>query len=118
MQFACHEALREVREGSRPCKEILGMQAFSCGSPFTKADLRLLPAMLQFDGAYAPLFKPGGTHLRMQSDYPNLHAGLRPCRPMLVVNDSIDLAGDQILLQTTLSFESWKVLLTPLTNYQ
>jgi glutathionyl-hydroquinone reductase len=91
-QLAYDEASRDVREGLRRCEEILSKRDFLCGSLFTEADLRLLPTILRFDGAYAPLFKAGGTHLRIRSDYPNLQAWLRRCWAMPGVKASIDLA--------------------------
>ena len=91
-QAAYDEASRDVREGLRRCEEKLSTQDFLCGSQFTEADLRLLPTMLRFDAAYAPLFKAGGTHLRIRSDYPHLHAWLKRCWAMPGIKDSIDLA--------------------------
>lgn len=91
-QVAYDEASRDVREGLRRCEEILAKQNFLCGNQFTEADLRLLPTILRYDGAYAPLFKAGGTHLRIRSDYPNIQEWLQRCWSMPGVKDSIDLA--------------------------
>ncbi|CAB9500596.1 Glutathionyl-hydroquinone reductase [Seminavis robusta] len=91
-QLAYDEASRDVREGLRRCEEILAKQDYLCQLQFTEADLRLLPTILRFDGAYAPLFKAGGTHLRIRSDYPNVHAWLKRCWAMPGVPESIDLA--------------------------
>ena len=81
-QEAYNDASRLVRQGLERADAILAKQPFLCGSTFTEADLRLLPTMLRFDGAYAPLFKAGGTHLRIRCDFPNLHAWLRRCWTM------------------------------------
>ena len=91
-QGAYDEASRDVREGLSRCDTVLATQDYLCGSHFTEADLRLLPTMLRFDAAYAPLFKAGGTHLRIRSDYPHLHAWLKRCWAMPGVKESIDLA--------------------------
>ena len=91
-QLAYDEASRDVREGLRRCDDILGESKLLCGDQFTEADLRLLPTILRFDGAYAPLFKAGGTHLRIQTNYPNLHAWLKRSWAMPGVKESIDLA--------------------------
>ena len=91
-QVAYDEASRDVREGLRRCEERLSQQDYLCGSQFTEADLRLLPTMLRFDAAYAPLFKAGGTHLRIRSDYPCIQAWLKRCWAMPGVPESIDLA--------------------------
>mgnify|MGYP005856508561 CR=1 FL=1 len=92
-QAAYDEASRDVRDGLKRCDEILSKQDFLCSkNQFTEADLRLLPTILRFDGAYAPLFKAGGTHLRIRSDFPNIHAWLKRCWAIPGVKDSIDLA--------------------------
>lgn len=91
-QGAYDEASKNVREGLKRCEAILATQDYLCGSQFTEADLRLLPTMLRYDAAYAPLFKAGGTHLRIRSDYPSLHAWLKRCWAMPGVKESIDLA--------------------------
>ena len=91
-QLAYDEASQDVREGLQRCEDILSKQKYICGDQFTEADLRLLPTMLRYDGAYAPFFKAGGTHLRIQANYPNLHAWLKRCWAMPGVKESIDLA--------------------------
>jgi len=90
-QGAYNDAAADVREGLKQCEEILASQNYLCGSEFTEADLRLLPTMLRFDGVYAPLFKAGGTHLRVR-EYPALHEWLKRCWTMDGVKGSIDLA--------------------------
>lgn len=91
-QLAYDEASRDVREGLKRCDEILGKQDFLCSkNQFTEADLRLLPTILRYDGAYAPLFKAGGTHLRIRADYPNIQKWLKRCWAMPGVKDSIDI---------------------------
>lgn len=90
-QSAYDAASADVREGLQLCESILSKQQFICGSKFTEADLRLLPTILRFDGVYAPLFKAGGTHLRIR-DYPNTHSWLKRCWNLKGVKESIDLA--------------------------
>ena len=63
-QTSYDAAARDVREGLTRVDALLENQEFLCGDVFTEADLRLLPTMLRFDGAYAPLFKAGGAHTR------------------------------------------------------
>ncbi|GKZ00580.1 hypothetical protein MPSEU_001010200 [Mayamaea pseudoterrestris] len=90
-QQAYDQASAGVRQGLAKCEAILEKQAFLCADVFTEADLRLLPTMLRFDGAYAPLFRAGGAHLKLQSDYPNIHQWMRRCWKMPGVKESIDL---------------------------
>lgn len=91
-QSAYDAASGDVREGLRRCDERLQQTDFLCGSQFSEADVRLLPTMLRFDGAYAPLFKAGGTHLRVR-DYPALQQWLQRCwRDMPAVRESIDIS--------------------------
>lgn len=56
-QSAYDRASAQVREGLERCEAIFQKQDYLCGSVFTEADLRLLPTILRYDGAYAPLFK-------------------------------------------------------------
>lgn len=77
-QTSYDAAARDVREGLTRVDALLENQEFLCGDVFTEADLRLLPTMLRFDGAYAPLFKAGGAHTRVR-DFQHLHAWLRRC---------------------------------------
>lgn len=91
-QAAYDMAAGDVREGLKRCQAILSTRPFLCGDRFTEADLRLLPTILRFDGAYAPLFKAGGAHLRIRN-YPALQAWLMRCWQMPGVRESIDL-GD------------------------
>ena len=44
----------------------------------SELDVLLLPTLIRFDAAYAPLFRAGGGQLRVR-DYPRLHAWLRAC---------------------------------------
>jgi glutathionyl-hydroquinone reductase len=90
-QSAYNAAALDVREGLQRCEDIFSKSPYLCGSLFTEADLRLLPTALRFDGAYAPLFKAGGSHLRLK-DYPYLHNWMRRCWKIPGVPDSIDLA--------------------------
>lgn len=92
-QAAYDCASSDVRQGLERCEKILQEQPFICGSVFTEADVRLLPTILRFDGAYAPLFKAGGAHLRIRCDYPAIHAWLKRCWDDVPgVATSIDLA--------------------------
>lgn len=90
-QEAYDAASNEVREGLHKCEHILSTQDFLCGSKFTEADLRLLPTVLRYDGVYGPLFKAGGTHLRIR-DFPYLYSWLKRCWSIEGVKESIDLA--------------------------
>lgn len=56
-QAAYDAASSDVQKGLQRCEDILQKQKYLCGDSFTEADLRLLPTILRFDGAYAPLFK-------------------------------------------------------------
>ena len=56
-QSAYDRASADVLKGLERCESILQKQDYLCGDCFTEADLRLLPTILRFDGAYAPLFK-------------------------------------------------------------
>ena len=59
-----------------------------------QADVRLLPTISRFDAVYAPFFKAGGTHRRVQ-DYPALDAWLRRCWALDGVAATLDLADAQ-----------------------
>jgi glutathionyl-hydroquinone reductase len=93
-QDAYDRASRDVREGLDRCEAILKTtQAFLLGPRFTEADLRLLPTILRFDGVYAPLFRAGGAHLRIRSDYPAIQNWLQRCWTTIpAVSESIDIA--------------------------
>jgi glutathionyl-hydroquinone reductase len=94
-QGAYDVASRDVRVGLDRCEAILSKPNahYLLGRRFTEADVRLLPTLLRFDGVYAPLFRAGGAHLRLQSNYPALHRYLRRCWTNLpAVRESIDLA--------------------------
>jgi len=91
-QKAYDLASMDVREGLNRCNEILSSQAYLCGNDFSEADLRLLPTVLRFDGAYAPLFRAGGGHTRMR-DYEHIQRWLNQCwNEHPAVRESIDLA--------------------------
>ena len=81
-QAAYDDASSQVRMGLDRAERILSQQPYLCGDTFTESDLRLLPTMLRFDGAYAPLFKAGGAHLRIRSDYPAIQDWLKRCWTM------------------------------------
>jgi putative glutathione S-transferase len=91
-QSAYDQASSDVRAGLFRCNERLSKQPYLCGYQFTEADLRLLPTVLRFDGAYAPLFRAGGGHARIR-DYPYLQEWLQRCwKTYPAVSTSIDLA--------------------------
>jgi glutathionyl-hydroquinone reductase len=90
-QAAYDAASSDVRQGLQRCEEILQSSNYLCGPRFTEADLLLLPTILRFDGVYAPLFKAGGTHLRVK-DYPALYQWLKRCWEMPAVRASIDIS--------------------------
>jgi putative glutathione S-transferase len=89
-QDAYDKASNDVRKGLELADKILEEQDFLCGNVFTEADLRLLPTILRFDGAYSPLFRAGGVNRRIR-DYPNLLAWLQRCWKIEGVEQSIDL---------------------------
>lgn len=72
-QAAYDKASADVRQGLERANSILSEHDFLCGDKFTEADLRLLPTILRFDGAYSPLFRAGGVNLRVR-DFPHLLA--------------------------------------------
>lgn len=91
-QSAYDKASGDVQTGLARCDKILAESTYLCGDSFTEADLRLLPTILRFDGAYAPLFKAGGSHLRIQTDYPNIYRWMQTCWAMHpAVRESIDI---------------------------
>ena len=89
-QAAYNRASADVRHGLKRCEEILSTQDYLCGDVFTEADLRLLPTILRFDGAYAPLFRAGGAHLRIR-DYPSLLRWFQRCWAIDGLPETIDL---------------------------
>jgi putative glutathione S-transferase len=89
-QSAYDNASKDVRMGLNKVDTILKEQPFLCGDTFTEADLRLLPTIIRFDGAYSPLFRAGGAHLRIK-DYPNILAWLQRCWDMDGVSSTIDI---------------------------
>lgn len=93
-QRAYDAASKDVLRGLQQCEATLNdTGTFLMGPNFTEADLRLLPTILRFDGAYAPLFRAGGTHLRIRSDYPAIHSWLQRCWTTIpAVRDSIDIS--------------------------
>lgn len=93
-QRAYDVASRDVLLGLQKCEAILAdTNTFLMGPKFSEADLRLLPTILRFDGAYAPLFCAGGAHLRIRADYPAIHAWLQRCWATTpAVKESIDIA--------------------------
>ena len=93
-QIAYDAAARDVRQGLERIEQILEKQKFLCSdNAFTEADLRLLPTILRFDGAYAPLFHAGGAHLRIRCDYPAIHKWLKRCWDDIPgVKESVDIS--------------------------
>ena len=89
-QEAYDLASADVRKGLDKVESLLMHQPYLCGNVFTEADLRLLPTILRFDGAYAGLFRAGGGNLRIR-DYPHLLKWLQRCWDMEGVSDTIDL---------------------------
>jgi putative glutathione S-transferase len=90
-QAAYDKASADVRRGLDLCEKTLSEHTFLCGSTFTESDLRLLPTILRWDGAYGPLFRAGGSHIRIR-DYPAILSWLQRCWDMpLGVRDSIDI---------------------------
>mmetsp|Transcript_18499 Transcript_18499/g.27953 ORF Transcript_18499/g.27953 Transcript_18499/m.27953 type:complete len:402 (-) Transcript_18499:107-1312(-) len=90
-QNAYNNASKDVLTGLERCDNLLSKNRYLCGNAFTEADLRLLPTILRFDGAYAPLFKAGGVHVRVRN-YPHLHKWLQRCWYEVVgVSESIDI---------------------------
>ena len=91
-QGAYDSASKDVRNGLDQCEEKLGQTPFILGKTFTEADIMLLPTLLRYDGVYSPLFKAGGTHLKLKCDYPNIYAWLKRCWQQVDgVSTSIDL---------------------------
>ena len=92
-QKAINKASQDVLEGLERCEMILSKQAFMCSDDtLTESDVMLLPTMLRYDGVYSPLFKAGGTHIRLECDYPSIFAWLQRCwNDVPGVSQSIDL---------------------------
>lgn len=93
-QLAYDKAAADVRQGLVRCEEMIrDSGAYLCGSELTEADVRLLPTILRFDGAYAPLFRAGGAHLRIRCDYPHIYRWLQTCwNEFPAVRQSIDIS--------------------------
>jgi len=89
-QSAYDTASAGVIKGLDRANDVLAENDYLCGSTFTEADLRLLPTILRFDGAYAPLFRAGGVNRRIR-DYPHLLLWLQRCWEIEGVKESIDL---------------------------
>lgn len=92
-QGAYETASGDVLKGLARLEDILSEQDFvSHPDQFTESDLMLLPTMLRYDGVYAPLFRAGGTHLRLQCDYPSIFRWLKRCwNEVPGVKESIDI---------------------------
>lgn len=92
-QGAYQAASSDVLEGLAKLEDVLSKQDFvSHPQQFTESDLMLLPTMLRFDGVYAPLFRAGGTHLRLQCDYPSIFRWMKRCwKDVPGVKESIDI---------------------------
>ncbi len=92
-QGAYQAASADVLEGLARLEGILSKQDFvSNPDHFTESDLMLLPTMLRYDGVYAPLFRAGGTHLRLQCDYPSIFRWMKRCwNDVPGVKESIDI---------------------------
>lgn len=92
-QGAYDAASKDVLKGLALLEDILSKQDFvSDGKMFTESDLMLLPTMLRYDGVYGPLFNAGGTHLRLQCDYPSIFRWMKRCwNEIPGVRESIDI---------------------------
>jgi putative glutathione S-transferase len=92
-QGAYEAASKDVLEGLAKLEAILSEQDFvSDPLKFTESDLMLLPTMLRYDGVYAPLFRAGGTHLRLECDYPSIFRWMKRCwKDVPGVKESIDI---------------------------
>jgi glutathionyl-hydroquinone reductase len=93
-QQAYDKASSDVLEGLDKCQEILSRQDFLCSTDrFTESDVMLLPTMLRFDGVYSPLFRAGGTYLRLECDYPAVYRWMKRCWNTIPgVKESIDIS--------------------------
>ena len=92
-QVAYDSASADVRKGLELCEEKLSQTPYILGDTFTESDIMLLPTLLRYDGVYSPLFKAGGTHLKLKCDYPNIHKWLQRCwQKVDGVSSSIDIA--------------------------
>ena len=91
-QGAYDAASADVKRGLKKAEDVLSKNNYLCGDVFTEADLRLLPTILRFDGAYSPLFRAGGVNHRVR-DYPHVLAWLQRCWDMEdgVVRETIDI---------------------------
>ena len=68
-QGAYDRASADVLEGLSRVENVLsedGGRPYLNGEAFTESDLFLLPTALRFDGAYGPLFRAGGAHVRLR----------------------------------------------------
>eukprot|EP00548_Thalassiothrix_antarctica_P013689 CAMPEP_0194179270 /NCGR_PEP_ID=MMETSP0154-20130528/12761_1 /TAXON_ID=1049557 /ORGANISM="Thalassiothrix antarctica, Strain L6-D1" /LENGTH=385 /DNA_ID=CAMNT_0038894575 /DNA_START=42 /DNA_END=1199 /DNA_ORIENTATION=- len=90
-QGAYDEASQDVRSGLEKCESILSHQKYITGTVFTESDVFLLPTLLRYDGAYAPLFRAGGVHKRIQADYPNVHEYMKRCWNEFDLQTTIDI---------------------------
>ncbi|KAG7339458.1 iron hydrogenase [Nitzschia inconspicua] len=92
-QQAYDRASLDVLQGLQRCQDILSRQDFLCHNDrFTESDLMLLPTMLRFDGVYSPLFGAGGTHIRLECDYPAIYQWMKRCWTTIPgVQESIDI---------------------------
>ena len=92
-QGAYDAASGDVLKGLAKLEDILSERDFvSHPEKFTESDLMLLPTMLRYDGVYGPLFRAGGTHLRLECDYPSIFRWLKRCwNDVPGVKESIDI---------------------------
>jgi len=98
-QSAYNNASAKVRLGLEKCNTILSTQNYICSpTHFTEADLYLLPTILRFDGVYSPLFRAGGVHLRIATNYPAIHTWLQRCWDINdgCIRDTIDVEEAQL----------------------
>jgi len=80
-QSAYDVASQDVLKGLKRIEDILssGSKYVSSNTEFTESDLMLLPTMLRYDAVYGPLFNAGGTHIRIECDYPHIFKWMKHC---------------------------------------
>mmetsp|Transcript_53413 Transcript_53413/g.99456 ORF Transcript_53413/g.99456 Transcript_53413/m.99456 type:complete len:419 (+) Transcript_53413:99-1355(+) len=91
-QAAYDVAALDVLEGLRKLEELLllGGGPYVLGDRLTEVDVRLLPTLLRFDAAYAPLFRAGGGQARVR-DFPAVDAWMRHVWSLPGVKSTVDL---------------------------
>ena len=92
-QEAYDKACKDVLKGLERVEKIVENQNYLVSdTQVTESDIMLLPTLLRFDGVYSPLFKAGGTFIRLEVDYPATFQWLKRCwLDVAGVKESIDL---------------------------